>query len=84
MTLRRLADAFRDQSWFTVALEIMIVVIGIFIGLQVDGWGECSFGRLLFVTLFDRSEKSYLMYVRRSGRSHRRPAGVCRFRTTDA
>ena len=38
MILRRLADAIRDQSWFTVALEIMIVVIGIFIGLQVDGW----------------------------------------------
>ena len=40
MILRRLADAIRDQSWFTVALEIMIVVIGIFIGLQVDGWNE--------------------------------------------
>ena len=36
MILRRLAEAIRDQSWFTVVLEIMIVVIGILAGLQVD------------------------------------------------
>ncbi len=40
MILRRLADAMREQNWFTVALEILIVVIGILIGLQVDGWYE--------------------------------------------
>jgi len=38
--IRRLADALREQNWFTVVLEVMIVVVGIFIGLQVDGWNE--------------------------------------------
>ena len=40
MILRRLVETVREQSWFTVALEIFIVVIGIFLGLQVDDWNE--------------------------------------------
>ncbi len=38
--IRRLAGALREQNWFTVVLEVMIVVVGIFIGLQADGWNE--------------------------------------------
>ena len=38
MILRKMADAIRGQNWFTVVLEILIVVIGIFIALQVDDW----------------------------------------------
>jgi len=40
MILRRLADGIRAQNWFTVVLEVLIVVVGIFIALQVDGWNE--------------------------------------------
>jgi len=40
MILRRLAAAFRQQDWFTVALEIMIVVLGVFIGIQVANWND--------------------------------------------
>ena len=40
MILRRLADAVREQNWVTVALEVTIVVVGIFIGLQVDDWNQ--------------------------------------------
>ncbi len=40
MLLRRLAEAIRKQNWFTVIIEVLIVVVGIFIGLQVDGWNE--------------------------------------------
>ena len=40
MIIRKLADALREQNWFTVVLEVMIVVVGIFIALQVDGWNE--------------------------------------------
>ena len=40
MILRRLAQAIREQNWFTVVLELAIVVIGILIGLQVDDWNQ--------------------------------------------
>jgi len=38
--LRHLAHAIRQQNWFTVVLEVAIVVFGIFIGLQVDDWNQ--------------------------------------------
>ena len=46
MILRKLADAIREQNWFTVLLEILIVVIGIVIGLQVDDWNEARKNRI--------------------------------------
>ena len=40
MILPRLAQAIRGQHWTTLALELLILVIGIFLGLQVDDWNE--------------------------------------------
>lgn len=40
MIIRRMADALRTQNWFTVIVEIFVVVIGIFLGLQVTEWNE--------------------------------------------
>ena len=38
MILQRLAASIRKQDWFTVFVETMIVVLGVFIGLQVNNW----------------------------------------------
>jgi hypothetical protein len=38
MILQRMAKAFRRQDWSAVALELVIVVVGIFLGLRVDDW----------------------------------------------
>ncbi len=38
MILRRLTTALRKQDWFTVVVETLIVVFGVFIGLQVNNW----------------------------------------------
>ncbi len=40
MILKRLAEGVRNQDWFVVMLEVLIVVVGIFLGLQVDDWNE--------------------------------------------
>jgi len=40
MILHRLADGIRTQNWFTVFIEFVIVVAGIFVSLQADGWDE--------------------------------------------
>ncbi len=47
MILRRLAEGVRQQDWFTVVVEVLIVVVGIFLGLQVDDWNEGRQDRLL-------------------------------------
>lgn len=40
MILRRIADGIKNQDWFVVVIEIFIVVIGIYFGLQVDDWNK--------------------------------------------
>ncbi|MFT5774992.1 MAG: hypothetical protein ACI9NG_000943 [Hyphomonas sp.] len=32
----------RKQDWFTVAVETLIVVFGVFIGLQVGNWNDAA------------------------------------------
>lgn len=38
MIIARLANAIRHQNWSQIITEILIVVIGIFLGLQVQAW----------------------------------------------
>jgi hypothetical protein len=40
MIIRRLANAIRRQDWFTILIEIAVVVIGVFIALQVQQWAQ--------------------------------------------
>lgn len=40
MIMRRLKAEFRDQNWTTVAVELVIVVLGVFIGTQVSNWNQ--------------------------------------------
>lgn len=40
MILRRLAAAIAEQNWVTVILEVVIVVVGIFLGLQASEWSQ--------------------------------------------
>ena len=40
MILQRLTTAIRHQNWSQIITEILIVVIGIFLGLQVQAWYE--------------------------------------------
>jgi hypothetical protein len=54
MILRKLADAISQQNWFTVVLEVLIVVVGIFIGLQVDGWNEARKDRVREIEYLQR------------------------------
>ena len=40
MIIQKLASAIRRQDWFQVVIEVMIVIVGIFLGLQVQAWYE--------------------------------------------
>lgn len=40
MILGRLATGLKKRDWGTAILEVLIVVVGIFIGLQVDDWNQ--------------------------------------------
>lgn len=40
MLLRRITQHVKDQNWFAVGIDLFIVVVGVFIGLQVQTWSE--------------------------------------------
>lgn len=40
MLLRRITTHIKDQNWFAVGLDFVIVVVGVFIGIQVANWND--------------------------------------------
>ena len=38
MLLRRITKHVTDQNWFAVFIDFLIVVVGVFVGLQVQNW----------------------------------------------
>jgi hypothetical protein len=40
MLIRRFTSHFRNHDWFAVSLDFVVVVLGIFVGLQVDNWNQ--------------------------------------------
>jgi hypothetical protein len=41
-----MSEAIRKQAWFVVVIEVLVVVVGIFIGLQVDDWNQSRKDRI--------------------------------------
>ena len=40
MILRRLTENLKQQHWTAIGIELVIVVPGVFIGMQVSNWNE--------------------------------------------
>ncbi len=45
MRLRRVTEHVKAQNWFAVGLDFVIVVVGVFIGIQVANWNEAPGGQ---------------------------------------
>lgn len=45
MLLRRITEHVKDQNWFAVGIDFVIVVIGVFIGIQVADWNTARIDR---------------------------------------
>ena len=54
MILQRITTNLKKRQWGTVALEVLIVVVGIFIGLQVDDWNEARKDRARALAYLER------------------------------
>lgn len=52
MILRHVMEHLRKQEWTAVAIDFLIVVVGVFLGLQVNNWNEAAADR--------RAESAYL------------------------
>lgn len=54
MLLRRVSAHVKDQNWFAVGIDFVIVVIGVFIGLQVTSWNEERIAHSRAETYYER------------------------------
>ena len=42
MNPRRIAEHVKTHNWFAVAIDFVIVVVGVFIGVQVSNWNDAA------------------------------------------
>lgn len=54
MLLRRITEHVKDQNWTAVALDFVIVVVGVFIGIQVSNWNGARNDRALELEYLQR------------------------------
>jgi hypothetical protein len=59
MRLRRVIEHLRDQNWFAVWLDFVIVVVGVFIGIQVANWNEVRQERALERVLLEQLQRDF-------------------------
>ena len=57
MLLNRIAQGFRAQNWLTVFVELLVLIVGIFLGLQVDDWNQRRLDRIEEQYYLDRLER---------------------------
>ena len=54
MILRRLAVAIAEQNWSTVLLEVVVVIVGIYLGLQASEWSQYRDDRRAEIVYLER------------------------------
>jgi hypothetical protein len=54
MILRSITRHVRDQNWFAVGIDFIIVIVGVFIGIQVANWNAARLEAEEEVLLVDR------------------------------
>ena len=64
MILTRLSRAIREQNWFAVALEFVIVIAGIVIGFQITAWNESRMERAMEALALARIQDDVVQNLR--------------------
>ncbi|NOX96425.1 MAG: hypothetical protein GXP04_15435 [Alphaproteobacteria bacterium] len=59
MLLRRITEHVKAQNWFAVGLDFLIVVIGVFVGLQVSNWNDARLLKDRTIKVVERLETSF-------------------------
>lgn len=54
MLLRRVIEHVRTQNWTAIAIDLVIVVVGVFIGIQVSNWNDARVDRSRALSYLER------------------------------
>lgn len=52
--LRRISDSIRQQNWSSVFIDVAVVVLGVFLGLQVNNWNQARISNRTSQTYYAR------------------------------
>jgi hypothetical protein len=52
--LLRISRHYKEQNWFAVSLELFIVFLAVFIGLQADNWNQERIAKETATTYYSR------------------------------
>ena len=59
MILRNISENVRSQNWFAVGIELVILVLGVFIGIQVSNWNESRQEQKIAAGYLDRLRNDF-------------------------
>ena len=54
MLLRRITEHVREQNWFAVGIDLLVVIFGVYVGMQVSVWNEERLERLEEIEFLER------------------------------
>lgn len=63
MILRKLTQALREQNWTAIVIEFVLLVSGVFLGLQVSTWNEERRDRVLARQYLERLREDFALSV---------------------
>jgi hypothetical protein len=59
MLLRRVIENVKDQNWFAIGIDFVIVVVGVFIGIQVSNWNDARADKAQEVAILAQLESEF-------------------------
>ena len=75
MILRRLTQHVKGQNWFAVGIDFVIVVVGVFMGIQLGNWNEARGQRLDATVALERLHEDFQLILGQTERSLTRHEG---------
>ena len=59
MILRRLAQSLKEQNWTAISVEFVLLVLGVFLGIQAANWNEARQERALEAEYLARLQRDF-------------------------
>ena len=75
MILRRITEHVKAQNWTAVALDFVIVVVGVFMGIQLGNWNEARGERFDTAVALERLHEDFQLILGQTERSLTRHEG---------
>ena len=67
MLMRRAAEHLRNQQWMAIAIDLAIVVLGVFLGIQASNWNDARIEQARSAIMVDAFRSELSDYIKVTG-----------------